>query len=105
MRLGLLTDEVTDISNVCQLVSFIKYFDLEKGKANSVFIDCSDLLNYSPEASPDADAIVSCITEKFNELQLEIYSKLKAFVSDGASVMTGKRAGVATNLKEQFTQT
>ena len=24
---GLLTDEVTDISNICQLVSFVKYYD------------------------------------------------------------------------------
>ena len=27
---GLLTDEVTDVSNMCQLES-VKYFDLEKG--------------------------------------------------------------------------
>ena len=59
---GLLADEVTDISNVCQLVTVAKYFDLEKSKANIVFIYSSDLLNYSPEGSPDANAIGSCIT-------------------------------------------
>ena len=26
---GFLTDEVTDIANMCQLVSFVKYFDHE----------------------------------------------------------------------------
>ena len=101
---GLLTDEVTDISNICQLVSFIKYFDEEKGKADTVFIDCSDLLNFSPKASPDANAIVSCLTEKFKELNLEV-AKLKAFVSDGASVMTGSKGGVATKLKNDFSKT
>ena len=29
---GLLSAKVTDISNICHLVSFVKYFDLEKGK-------------------------------------------------------------------------
>ena len=101
---GLLTDEVTDISNICQLVSFIKYFEEEKGKADTVFIDCSDLLNFSPKASPGANAIVSCLAEKFKELNLEV-AKLKAFVSDGASVMTGSKGGVATKLKNDFSKT
>ena len=101
---GLLTDEVTDVSNICQLVSFIKYFDMNKGTADTVFIDCSDLLKYSPVASPNADAIVSCITKKFDELHIEI-AKLKAFVSDGASVMTGKKGGVATKLRKEFAKT
>ena len=65
---GFLPDEVTDISNICQLVSFIKFYDFDKGKADTVYIDCSDLLKYSPDSSPDANAIVSCMTEKFKEL-------------------------------------
>ena len=79
---GLLTDEVTDVSNICQLVTFIKYFDMEKGKTETVFMDCSDLLSFSPQASPDADTITSCLTVKFSELNLEI-TNLQAFVSDG----------------------
>ena len=98
---GLLTDEVTDISNICQLVSFVKYYDYNKEKAETVFIDCSNLLEFSENSSPNADAIVSCITEKFQELKIEI-SNLKAFVSDGASVMVGKKGGVATKLKTNF---
>ena len=100
---ALLTDEVTDISNVCQLVSFVKIFDVDKGKAETAFLDCSDLLEHSPEASPNADAIVTCITKKFEELGMEI-KKLKAFVSDGASVMTGVKGGVATKLREEFSK-
>ena len=101
---ALLTDEVTDISNVCQLVSFIKMYDQDKSKAQTVFIDCSDLLEHSPIASPDADAIVTCITKRFEALGIEI-KKLKAFVSDGASVMIGSKGGVAQKLRDNFTKT
>ena len=96
-----MTDEVTDISNICQLVSFVKYCDYDKEKADTVFIDCSNLLEFSENYSPKADAIVSCVSEKFQELKIEI-SYLKAFVSDGASVMVGKKSGVATKLKTNF---
>ena len=69
-----------------------------------MFIDCSNVLEYSVEASPDADAIVACIKDRFEKLKIEL-GKLKAFVSDGASVMVGKKGGVATNLREQFAST
>ena len=98
---GLLTDEVIDISNTCKLVSFVNYYDYKKEKAEAVFIDCLNLLEFSENSSPNADAIVSCITEKFQELKIEI-SNLKAFVSDGASVMVGKKGGIATKLKTNF---
>ena len=96
-----MTDEITNISNICRLVSFVKYYNSNKEKAETVFIDCSNLLEFSENSSPNADAIVSCITEKFQELKIEI-SNLKAFVSDGASVMVGKKGGVATKLKTNF---
>ena len=65
---ALLIDEVTDISNICLLVSFVKNFVVDKGKAETAFFDCSDLLEHSPDASPNADAIVTSITRKFEEL-------------------------------------
>ena len=38
--LELLNDEVTNmIKLICQLVSFVKYFNPEKGEAGTVFID------------------------------------------------------------------
>ena len=60
---GLLTDKVTVISNICQLVPSVKYYDYNKEKAETVFIDCLDLLEFSENSSPNADAIVFCITE------------------------------------------
>ena len=101
---ALLTDEVTDISNICQLVSVVKFFDVDKGKADTAFLDCSDLLEYSIDASPNADAIVTCLTKKMQELAVEI-GNLKAFVSDGASVMTGAEGGVAAKLRKDFAST
>ena len=95
---------MTDTSNLCQLVSFVKIFDQEEDKAETKYLDCCDLLEHSPDGSPDADAIVACITEKFKELTLEI-KNLKAFVSDGASVMTGVKGGAAAKLRNEFTST
>ena len=94
---GLLTDKVTVISNICQLVPSVKYYDYNKEKAETVFIDCSNLLEFSENSSPNADAKITCVTEKFQELKIEILN-LKAFISDRASVMVGKKSGVATKL-------
>ena len=101
---ALLTDGVTDISNICQLVSFVKFFDVDKGKADTAFLDCSDLLEHSIDAFPNADAIVTCLTKKMQELAMEI-GNWKAFVSDGASVMTGAEGGVAAKLRKHFAST
>ena len=98
---GLLTDEVTDISNIYQLVSSVKYYDYNKEKAETVFIDCSNLLEFSENSSPNTDATVSCITEKFQELKIKI-SNLKAFVSDGASVMVGKKKWCSNQIKNKL---
>ena len=101
---ALLTDEVTDILNICQLVSFVKFFDVDKGKADTAFLDCVDLLEHSIDASPNADAIVTCLTKKMQELAME-RGNLKAFVSDGVSVMTGAEGGVAAKFWQDFAST
>ena len=43
---GILTDEITDISNIRNLVKFIQYHDHKKGEAHNAFIDSTDLLNF-----------------------------------------------------------
>ena len=91
---GLLTDEVTDISNVQQLVTFIRFFDMEKGDTSTVFVDSSDLLEQSEEGSPNASAILNCLVKMLDRLGLDL-SHLKAFSSDGASVMTEAEGGIA----------
>ena len=75
---GLLTDEVTDISNVQQLVTFIKFFDMEKGDTSTVFVDSSDLLEQSEEGFPNANAILNCLVKMLDRLGFDL-SHLKAF--------------------------
>ena len=95
----LLTDEVTDISNMQQLVTFIKFFDMQKGDTSTVFVDSSDLLEQSEEGSPNANAIFNCLVKMLDRLGLDL-SHLKTFSSDGASVMTGAEGGVAAKFRE-----
>ena len=96
-----MTYEVTDISDICRLVSFVKYYVYNEEKTEIVFTDCSNLLEFSENSKPNADAIVPCITEKFQELKIKI-SNLKVFASDGASIMVGKKVSVETKLKINF---
>ncbi|XP_028416122.1 uncharacterized protein LOC114539706 [Dendronephthya gigantea] len=99
---GLLTDDVTDVSNIQKLVSFIQFFDEDIDDCVTKFIEATDLLESSPNSSPDAEAIFSCLVKLLKKHGLDI-NELKGFASDGASVMTGKNGGVAAkfkNLKE-----
>ena len=90
---AILTDEVTDISNIQQLVRFVQYFD-----CITTFLSTTDVLEDLPDSSTNAEVMFNClssITGKEN-LQLE---NLKGFASDVASVMTGKYNGVAAKFK------
>ena len=96
---AILIDEVTDILNIQQLVTLVQYFDSNIGDCITTFLNTTDVLEHSPDSSPNAEAIFNClcsVIEKEN-LQLE---NLKGFASDGASVMTGKYNGVAAKFKE-----
>ena len=75
----LLTDKVNNISNICPLISFLKYGDLEERKADTVYIDHSGRSSSSSNVSPNTYTIVSCLTEKLNKINLE-KSKLRALV-------------------------
>lgn len=52
---ALLTDEMSYILNTCWLVSF----DVNKEKVDTLFPDCSNILEHSLDASPDADVFVT----------------------------------------------
>lgn len=95
---GLLTDVVTDISNVQRLVSFIQFFDEDIGDCVTKFIDATDLLESSSNSSPDANAIFSCLVKLLQKHGLDL-NELKDFASDGASVMTGRIGGVAAKFQ------
>ena len=85
----LLTDEVTGISNMQQLLAFVKYHNIDTGEPETKFLHTADLLPESEETSTDAKLIFESLKNLIqNQLQLDL-ADLEAFVSDGASVMTG----------------
>ncbi|XP_052241120.1 zinc finger protein 862-like isoform X2 [Dreissena polymorpha] len=94
---GVLTDEVSDISVTENLVTFIQFFSRESGSIATQFLACNNLLaNFD---SPNAEAITSVIVNELEGHGLSM-EKFTGFTSDGASVMMGKRTGVAARLKE-----
>ena len=93
---GLVCDEVCDLSNKEQLLTFIKYVDPKTHKATTDFLSASDLLKDSHSA--DANTICNALNQQLENNKLE-KSKLSRFASDGASVMTGKNNGVAAKLR------
>ena len=95
---ALLCDEVCDIANNEQLVTFIKYVDPDSSKATTQFLSTKDLLTNSESAN--AETIKSTVLTQIAESKLEV-SKLTGLATDGASVMTGKRNGVASKLREE----
>ena len=93
---GILMDEVTDISVLELLVTFIQYVHDGEVKTNFLFV--KDLLKAS--CSADANTIYTVATTKLLSLKLEL-NKLASIVTDGASVMMGRKSGVAALLKER----
>ncbi|KAK3703202.1 hypothetical protein QZH41_004969 [Actinostola sp. cb2023] len=92
---GILADEAADVAVLEQLIIFVKYVDPEEGEAKTEFLasKCVD----SPMGA-NAEVITEKILDALKECNLEVKS-LKSFVSDGASVMTGKHNGVAARLR------
>ena len=98
---GLLADEVCDVANKEQLVTFIKFVNPDTGKTNTVFLSASDILENSTTGSPDAITIKDAIVSQIEAAEIE-KQKLASFGSDGVSVMTGKRNGVAVRLRDEI---
>ena len=62
---GLLTDEVCDITNIEQLVTFIKFVDGDGNKATTQFIVIDDWLNDCNSAN--ATTIKNTVMKQLNE--------------------------------------
>ena len=95
---GLLVDEVTDVAVLEQLISFIQFVNQQSGAPEVHFLSVQNVLETSTSAN--AETIVNVITEELKRDKLDI-NKLRSFASDGASVMTDSRNGVAAKLREQ----
>jgi hypothetical protein len=84
-------DESTDVSSCKNLVMMVRY--AKDGIISTKF------LNLLMVKDGTAVVITEAIKEYFSKYDIS-FSKLIGFSSDGASVMTGRRNGVATKLKE-----
>ena len=92
---GLLADETSDVSLLEQLIMFVKFVDYELGEPRTVFLSAECITDPS---GPNAKVLTESILGVLKEFDLNI-NKMKSFVSDGASVMTGINNGVAARLK------
>ena len=93
---GLMVDEVTDISVLEQMVTFIQFYDKIEEQVKVAFLSVDNLLEDFDSANSEAISSMILNTLKKFELPTE---NMSSFVSDGASVMIGKNNGVASRLK------
>lgn len=96
--IGLLIDEVMDIAQREQLVSFIRYVDQDTYEVKTDFLAVNDILESS--SSANAETIKSVVVKQLSDCDLDI-NKLTGLSTDGASVMVGKENGVAAKLKRE----
>ena len=96
--MGLLIDEVMDIAQREQLVSFIRYVDQDTYEVKTDFLAVNDILESSTSAN--AETIKSVVVRQLSDCDLDI-NKLSGLSTDGASVMVGKENGVAAKLKRE----
>lgn len=95
---GLLTDEVCDITNIAQLVTFIKFVDVNFNQATTQFIATDDLLKDS--SSVNATTNKNTVMKQLHECGLDVKT-LSGLATDGCSVMIGKRNGVSSQLRQK----
>lgn len=85
--IAVMTDESTDISVTGKLIVYVRFVDEE-------FNVRSHFLGNFNVSEKDAATITDCITKALSERGVSP-DKILCLWSDGASVMTGKKSGVA----------
>ena len=100
LYIALMADETTDIAVTKELILYARYIvptATPQQCVRSIFLQLSEL------SDGKANTITTAILELLSSLDLSI-NKVMGFGSDGASVMVGRKAGVATMLKEENPQ-
>ena len=92
---GVLTDEVADILVAENLMTFIQFYDSDTNQLVTSFLSCQNVLSEFERANAKAFA-----TLLLKELEENDSLDMTRFTSDGASVMLGKKTGVAARLKQ-----
>lgn len=93
---GLLIDDVADISNTEQMVTFIQHFDSSTGQTECKFLSIANVLAKSDSAN--AKTLHSVTKDQLQQKSLPI-NNLKGLSTDGAAVMLGKKNGLGALLK------
>ena len=94
--LGIMVDDMTDISNMEQMLGFIQYYYRSSEKVEVKFLCLENVLAKSDKA--DSETITGVFLKVIEKHGLN-FEWFKSFVSDGASLTVGERSGVATRLK------
>ena len=94
---GLMVNEVTDISVQSQMLTFIQFVSPVTSCMEIALLSVRNVLEEF--VSANADALTSPIKDELQQCSLSL-TNLKGFATEGASVMTGKKNGVATKLSE-----
>lgn len=98
-KLSILIDESTSLGSKSTLIVYLKCETSKEDPPHFLFLDLVELSNQTSEAV--AMSLLDCLRKHgFNEEYLQ--QNLVAFASDGASVMLGKKSGVAEMLLKKF---
>ena len=78
-----LTEGATDISNMQQLLIFVRYYYSEKSATDTCFVNTSDLLFESENSAPDSQSMYLTVKNLIvNDLSLRLLH-FQIFCSDG----------------------
>lgn len=94
---GLLVDDVSDISVMEQMITFIQFYDKDSSEVTVEFLSVDNLLEEHDSAN--AVAMFQTIQSNLQACTLST-DKLIGLATDGASVMVGRKNGLAAKLKD-----
>ena len=82
--LTVLREGATDVSNMQQLLIFVRYYDSEKNATDTCFVNTSDLLFKSENTAPDSQSVYLTLKNlSVNGLLLVRLFYFQIFCSDG----------------------
>ncbi|KAL9977260.1 hypothetical protein ACROYT_G014644 [Oculina patagonica] len=91
---GLLCDDAMDVSVVEQFIGFVQFYDSGQQNVEVKFLFAEDALENSDSAN--SQALYDIVIKQFESIGLR---KLTGLCTDGASVMVGKKEGLAAKLR------
>ena len=91
-------DDMSDISVKEQMISYIQFVDPDTRKVRTDFLVIEDVLKKFE--SKDSKALSNTLCTSLGESNLNIKNAC-GLATDGASVLVGKKTGLATLLKQQ----